>query len=235
MTDQHGQEGDLVSVFSAPDEATANIVAGLLESEGIPAAVQSGATVWGGQAAVADSIQRRQESCWGDVLVTEADAANSREIIAAYSPKEGVQPGQQPASPWALSYTPGISLRLPCTLFAVLFGLMAYFGQSGNIPGLLSVGITGGLMALPYGVYMVISRKYVPDVYRPYHNQVGYGLLAAACILTASWIAALGTSMSLTIIALVCGLCAAGFAYGAVRSIPVMTPGDQPNGEDIND
>lgn len=79
MTDEiHGQGEDLVVVFRAPDEFTANIVRGLLVGEDIPVVLESR------QVAMYDGALTMGEGYWGDVVVPEQYAARSRELIDAY-------------------------------------------------------------------------------------------------------------------------------------------------------
>lgn len=78
IDDERGQGEDLVIVFRAPDEVTANIVRGLLVGEDIPAVLESRQVAW------MDGVMRMGEGYWGDVVVPEQYAARSKEIIRAY-------------------------------------------------------------------------------------------------------------------------------------------------------
>ena len=81
MTDeQHSQneEQDLISVFQAPNEVTANIVRGLLVGEDIPVMIKSR------QVPMYDGALTMGEGYWGDIVVPERFAERSRQIIAAY-------------------------------------------------------------------------------------------------------------------------------------------------------
>ena len=79
MTDEiHGQGENLVVVFRAPDEFTANIVRGLLVGEDIPVVLESR------QVAMYDGALTMGEGYWGDVVVPDQYAARAREIIQAY-------------------------------------------------------------------------------------------------------------------------------------------------------
>ena len=74
-----GEEGEpFVSVFSAGTESEANIVRGLLESEGIPVVFRDSSAPgpYGSVFGVA-------ESRWGDLLVGAGQADLARQIIAA--------------------------------------------------------------------------------------------------------------------------------------------------------
>lgn len=74
-----GEEGEpLVSVFSAGTESEANIVRGLLESEGVPAIFRD-ASAPGAYGSVFGVAEAR----WGDLLVGAAQADLARQIIAA--------------------------------------------------------------------------------------------------------------------------------------------------------
>jgi len=85
MTNREQNE-DLVVVFRAPDEVTANIVRGLLVGEDIPALVQSRMVPW------MDGVMKMGEGYWGDVLVPRDKAAASRELIAAFQAKQPIEP-----------------------------------------------------------------------------------------------------------------------------------------------
>jgi hypothetical protein len=78
MNERRGQGENLVVVFRAPDEVTANIVRGLLVGEDIPVVLESR------MAAMYDGVFRAGEGYWGDVVVPEQCADRSREIIRAF-------------------------------------------------------------------------------------------------------------------------------------------------------
>lgn len=78
MTTDQGQGEDVVVVFRAPDEVTANLVVGLLAGEDIPAQLQSRQVPW------MDGVFRLGEGYWGDVVVPSKYASKSRELIEAY-------------------------------------------------------------------------------------------------------------------------------------------------------
>lgn len=80
MTDEQRAQGeDLVVVFRAPDEVTANLVKGLLDGESIQAALQSAQVPW------MDGIMKMGKGYWGDVVVPRADADRARSIIEAFN------------------------------------------------------------------------------------------------------------------------------------------------------
>jgi len=84
-----GAKGDLMthegyaSVFQAPDEITANLIKGILESEGIEVLVHSHQVPW------MDSIMKSAEGFWGDLLVPEEEAARARKVLEAYQSESG--------------------------------------------------------------------------------------------------------------------------------------------------
>jgi hypothetical protein len=80
MTDEetHAQGEDLVVVFRAPDEVSAQLVRGLLVGEDIPAVLQSAQVPW------MDGIMKMGKGYWGDVVVPTEYADRSRAIIEAY-------------------------------------------------------------------------------------------------------------------------------------------------------
>lgn len=86
IDDERGQGEDLVIVFRAPDEVTANIVRGLLVGEDIPAVLESRQVAW------MDGVMRMGEGYWGDVVVPEQYAAAAKEIIRAYMEKQPIEP-----------------------------------------------------------------------------------------------------------------------------------------------
>jgi len=77
LDDELEQQG-VVPVFRAPDEMTASIVRGLLESEGIPVDVASRQVPW------MDGIMTTAVGYFGDLLVPASEADRAREIIEAY-------------------------------------------------------------------------------------------------------------------------------------------------------
>ncbi|MGI6295265.1 MAG: hypothetical protein ACOX3G_04190 [Armatimonadota bacterium] len=86
MTTDQGQGEDLVVVFRAPDEVTANLVVGLLIGEDIPALLQSRQVPW------MDGVLTAGEGYWGDVVVPSDYASKSRELIEAYQQES---PGEE--------------------------------------------------------------------------------------------------------------------------------------------
>jgi hypothetical protein len=83
-----GQDGEpLVSVFSARNESEANIVKGLLESQGIAAIFREVATPSYG------SIFSVSEGRWADILVAQSQAQEARDaIVAAQSSENDITP-----------------------------------------------------------------------------------------------------------------------------------------------
>ena len=73
----------MVSVYVAPDEATANIVAGILEAEGISVMLQPLRSQWSGQAALIGTIPSDRQ--WGEILVFERDDRRSRELVEEFA------------------------------------------------------------------------------------------------------------------------------------------------------
>ena len=86
MSDQQNEAKDLVVVFRAPDEVTANIVVGLLEGEDIPALVQSRMVPW------MDGVMKMGEGYWGDVLVPRDHAKASQELIEEFQKTQPIEP-----------------------------------------------------------------------------------------------------------------------------------------------
>jgi len=78
MNREQGQGENLVVVLQAPNEYTADLVHGLLVSEGIPSIIESRMVPW------MDGIMEAGEGYWGDVVVPEEYADRSTELIQAY-------------------------------------------------------------------------------------------------------------------------------------------------------
>ena len=75
---QPNVEGEpVVAIFSAQTESEANIVRGLLEASGIPAAINTlSSPVLGG-------VFQSDETRWGDILVSASEAEAAKAVIAA--------------------------------------------------------------------------------------------------------------------------------------------------------
>jgi len=82
MADEHGQGENLIVVYRARDEFTANIIRGILVGEGIPVTLESRQVAW------MDGVMKMGEGYWGDVVVPEEHAERSRELIESYSPEQ---------------------------------------------------------------------------------------------------------------------------------------------------
>jgi hypothetical protein len=80
------QGEDLVVVFRAPDEVSANLVVGLLVGEDIPALAQSRMVPW------MDGIFKSGVGYWGDVVVPREYGARSRELIQGFQEKLPIEP-----------------------------------------------------------------------------------------------------------------------------------------------
>jgi len=78
MNKEQGQGENLVVVLHAPNAYTAELVHGLLVSEGIPSIIESKMVPW------MDGIMEAGEGCWGDVVVPEEYADRSMDLIKAY-------------------------------------------------------------------------------------------------------------------------------------------------------
>jgi hypothetical protein len=78
MSNQNVEGTRLVPVYRAPTETVAEIVRGLVESEGIPTTLKSVQVPW------CNGIMVMGQGYWGDLLVPECEADRAREIIRAY-------------------------------------------------------------------------------------------------------------------------------------------------------
>jgi hypothetical protein len=75
-------EMELEAVYRAPDETTAQLIRGLLESEGIDVMLKSLQVPW------YDGVMRMGEGYWGDIMVPHEQAEQARAIIHAYESSE---------------------------------------------------------------------------------------------------------------------------------------------------
>lgn len=82
MNDKQDDFLNIESVYRAPNEMTAQIIRGLLESEGIPVFIKSLQIPW------YDGIMTAAEGYWGDIMVTEDLAEKAKMIIKAYESKD---------------------------------------------------------------------------------------------------------------------------------------------------
>lgn len=78
--DDEVEQKSLVTIFRAPTELVANIIRGLLESEGIPVTISSRQIPW------MDGVMTMGEGFYGDLLVPESEETKARQVIAAYQP-----------------------------------------------------------------------------------------------------------------------------------------------------
>ncbi|MEN6356101.1 MAG: hypothetical protein ABFD83_03345 [Armatimonadota bacterium] len=215
------QDNNLISVFSAPDEATANIVAGLLESEGIAATIITSTTTWSERAAIADSIERMQTRQWGSVAVAASDIEKSLELISAYQPEENT--AQTKSLKWEKGYSSG-SLRIPCAFMALVFcgvGLCNLCGDS-----LLQAYMTFCMCfgSLLYAWYITGSVKYVPEQYQKDHKVIGQYIYVGAFALLLLGLRSVSViPISANIAAAVNVLAAIAFIYGTAKKYPSAT------------
>ena len=88
------EELNLKPVFRAPDQTTADLVRGLLESEGIAAYIDSRQVAW------LDGVMTMATGYWGDVVVPAELEPQALEIITAYETApvtdEDVEPTEGP-------------------------------------------------------------------------------------------------------------------------------------------
>jgi hypothetical protein len=68
-------EENLVSIFGAPDEATATMLLDFLAEQGIEATLVSSQIPWFG------TIEAARKGHWGRIAVLEKDAARARDLI----------------------------------------------------------------------------------------------------------------------------------------------------------
>jgi hypothetical protein len=90
MNDDRTQDAVMEAVYRAPNEDTAMIIRGILESEGIPVTLKSAQIPW------YDGIMVMGEGYWGDVMVAPENAQRARDIVHAYEPGAPKQSGGDP-------------------------------------------------------------------------------------------------------------------------------------------
>ncbi len=71
---EHGQGENLVVVYRAPDQYTANVVKGLLATEDIPVVLESRQVAW------LDGVMAMGEGYWGDVVVPKQDRGDQSKL-----------------------------------------------------------------------------------------------------------------------------------------------------------
>jgi len=72
------KEDELVSVFQAPDEPTAHLAKSVLDEAGIECMISSRQIPW------YDGIMVNAEGYWGDVMTTESQSEQARQILSDY-------------------------------------------------------------------------------------------------------------------------------------------------------
>ncbi len=215
--DMSNNQGDnLISVYEAPDEITANIVASLLESEGIKTTIVSSASVWGERAAILDIMQRKQSRYWGDVVVAECDVQRSREVISTYQPEEESKE-EKPQLNWEKSYSHN-SLRIPCVYMAFVFCATSFIIWYGD--SLLQTCMTfcWCFFTLLYAWWIIASLKYIPQQYIRNHKATGYYLFIGALLLLLMGLWSTGAlHISKNVITVISIIAAIAFVYGAAK------------------
>jgi len=85
--EHESRDEESVSVFRAPDEATATMLRDFLEGQGIPASVVSVQMPWFG------TIEAFRKGYWGRIEVLEHDAERARLLIEDFYAAEPEIPG----------------------------------------------------------------------------------------------------------------------------------------------
>lgn len=206
MNEEHSQSEDLVVIFRAPDEVTANIVYGLLESEGIDAMVQPRRNIWAGQAALIGTFPSDRH--WGDILVFERDAERSRKLIEA-SYGENSE-GELVEREWSSS-----SPAPKPMMFIVATGSLATAGYilwAGYSPWLIAIGIAGLILCLQG----IAVRNRAPVQFRRATTIYSYAYLPGAVAILGTAVAdRLDFETSIPLLVLMCLLGTALFVYAA--------------------
>jgi len=68
-------DSELITVFRAPDEITAHLVAGILEDAGIKVLIRSRQVPW------MDGVMVNAEGYWGDIVVPQNERKRSLQLI----------------------------------------------------------------------------------------------------------------------------------------------------------
>ncbi len=217
---EHSSE-ELVAVFVAPDEPTASIVVGLLQSEGIDAMLQPKRTAWAGQASLIGAIP--SDGVWGDILVFEKDAERSRELIEAYHTEdadEKLTPLERKAAELRGSYSWWFVRSL--YMFAGVWAVVgAWAAWAGSDAARLFIYLLAGATLIGGGLAQTNARRLVPEQFARPTRQASVALVVAGVILGVFYAAELmdlGVPRSAELIG--SSLVAAGSAYGALKHHP---------------
>ena len=144
----------MVSVYVAPDEATANIVAGILEAEGISVMLQPLRSQWSGQAALIGTIPSDRQ--WGEILVFERDARRSRELVEAFADESSnVEPAERPWS-WP-AFRAMVFVMVAGCIVAARWVMREYAGAQALV----------GFCALLLALQGIALRNRAPLEFRP--------------------------------------------------------------------
>lgn len=211
---------DLIVVYLAPDESTANMIAGLLQSEGIEAMPVTAATTWGTRYAVADEVVKLQKKYWGDVVVAEADVMRSLELIRAYAPEETEETPQPEV---ATSGVSSLTIRTLLALFSLAFCFSAYFSYTKQTQALTFTCFFCGVCGVFIGNSLPRLQKRVTRPYQSAVLQASDILYAAAFVFT---LQLLGTVLLDGLRSLVTGIGIVGalaLGYSALREIKDTT------------
>ncbi len=82
---EQGQGEDLVVIYKAPDEFTAQVIKDLLQGENIPVVLESRQVAW------LNGTMKMGEGYWGDVVVPREFAETGTRIIEEYRAKAEIK------------------------------------------------------------------------------------------------------------------------------------------------
>jgi hypothetical protein len=74
MSDEHSGS-ELITVYQAPDEITAHLVASVLKDAGVETLIRSRQVPW------MDGVMVNAEGYWGDVMVPQCERTRSLQLI----------------------------------------------------------------------------------------------------------------------------------------------------------
>jgi hypothetical protein len=75
---ERGQGEDLVVVYHAPDQLSAEVVKSYLDDEGIPAVIESKMVAW------MDGLMKMGEGYWGNVVAPAEHAERAKLVVQAF-------------------------------------------------------------------------------------------------------------------------------------------------------
>lgn len=204
--DNENEIADQVVVFRAPDEVTANLVAGLLGSEGISATLKSR------QVAAMDGVMTVGEGFWGDVMVPAGCAPKSRELIEAFRPS--TKPSTRPPELERAGVPLAVWRLLSAAMALASIALICFVYTSGCRPWFISASLVGILL----GPTVVVALRKINPALRDCVALFGVGLIIQAFGLAMAGMAANKPS-AIPAVYLALAIAAAVFLRAALKRV----------------